>query len=62
MLTTDEGFVKIMEEYGNKIIQNGLKPLFTMKFSEESKNFGTYSSDPSFSNCHQEKVHTLYKQ
>lgn len=38
MSTIDEGFVKIAK-YGNNIIQNGLKPLFTMKFSEEKQKF-----------------------
>jgi hypothetical protein len=37
MLATEVGSVKIMAEYGNKILQNGLKPLFTMKFSEEKQ-------------------------
>lgn len=39
MLTIYEGFVKIIAKYGNNIIQNGLKPLFTMKFSEEEQKF-----------------------
>jgi hypothetical protein len=31
-----------MAEYGNKIIWNGLKPLFTMKFSEEKQKCCAY--------------------
>jgi len=34
MLTTEEHFIKIVADYGNGILQNGLKPLFTMKLYE----------------------------